>query len=250
MVKSPKQIERIRHSGKILGKVLKALSLKAIPGATLKELDELAEGMILQNDAKPVFKGYKPYGARSPYPSTICASINDVVVHGVPTRYKLQSGDVLKVDVGVNWQGGISDAAITIPIGSVSNKIMNLIKTTELALEHGIKAVKAGNTLGDVGYAIESVIKKKGFCVVDGLTGHGVGTELHEEPVIYNFGQPGRGLKLKEGMVLAIEPMTSMGSHSIVQLKDDSYATADGSVSAHFEHTVLVKKDGAEVLTA
>lgn len=249
MIKNKELIEKIRYSGKILGIVLRGIKKRAIPGVTLLELDKFARESIIESGATPAFLGYKPYGAHVPYPATICASINDVIVHGVPTNYQLRNGDILKVDLGVNWQGGISDAAITIAVGEVSSKALNLMKATEMALYEGIKAARAGNTLGDVGYAIEKTVKKHKFFIADGLTGHGVGEELHEDPVVHNFGKPGRGLILKEDMVLAIEPMTSISTPRIVQLDDDSYATADGSISAHFEHTILIKKGEPEILT-
>ena len=249
MVKSSQLIEKVRQSGKILSEVLRVLAKSAGVGAKLSHLDKLAQELILKAGAQPVFLGYHPYGARVPYPATICASVNDVIVHGIPGNYRLKSGDLLKIDAGVDWHGGISDSAITLPIGKVSDKSKKLMETAKLALQEGIRVAKAGNTLGDIGHAIESTVKKAGFFVVDGLTGHGVGEELHEDPVVYNYGKRGAGIKLREGMILALEPMISTDTPKIVQLKDDSYATADGSMSAHFEHTILIKKGGAEILT-
>ena len=228
---------------------MKMLKAAALPGVSLLELDRLAYKLIKEAGAKPAFLGYRPYGAKMAYPATICASVNNVIVHGVPSKYFLEDGDILKIDLGVNWRGGISDSAVTVPIGRISTKEEELIKATEMALFEGIKAACAGNTLGDIGNAIEKTINKKGFSIVDGLTGHGVGNELHEDPVVYNTGKPKMGMVLEAGMILALEPMTSLGTSSIVQLADDSYATADGSISAHFEHTILIREGEAEILT-
>ena len=228
---------------------MKMLKAAALPGVSLLELDRLAYKLIKEAGAKPAFLGYRPYGAKMAYPATICASVNNVIVHGVPSKYFLEDGDILKIDLGVNWRGGISDSAVTVPIGRISTKEEELIKATEMALFEGIKAACAGNTLGDIGNAIEKTINKKGFSIVDGLTGHGVGNELHEDPVVYNTGKPKMGMVLEAGMTLALEPMTSLGTSSIVQLADDSYATADGSISAHFEHTILIREGEAEILT-
>ncbi|OGY60157.1 MAG: type I methionyl aminopeptidase [Candidatus Colwellbacteria bacterium RIFCSPLOWO2_01_FULL_48_10] len=247
--KALEQIGKIRHSGKILSKTMKMLKAAALPGVSLLELDRLAYKLIKEAGAKPAFLGYRPYGAKMAYPATICASVNNVIVHGVPSKYFLEDGDILKIDLGVNWRGGISDSAVTVPIGRISTKEEELIKATEMALFEGIKAACAGNTLGDIGNAIEKTINKKGFSIVDGLTGHGVGNELHEDPVVYNTGKPKMGMVLEAGMILALEPMTSLGTSSIVQLADDSYATADGSISAHFEHTILIREGEAEILT-
>jgi methionyl aminopeptidase len=248
-IKTREEIERIRVSGGILGSILRRMKVVAVAGVSLLELDALAREMIKEKGARPAFLGYRPGGARSAYPSAICASVNEVIVHGKPSQYKLVSGDVLKVDVGVNWQGGISDAAVTIPVGSVSKDGLKLIKATENALNEAIRAVKPGNTLGDIGYAVERTADKAGFYIAEGLTGHGVGTELQEDPVIYNYGKPKVGMRLKAGMVLAIEPMLCVGTPKILQRADDSFITADKSLSAHFEHTILVTETGAEVLT-
>lgn len=250
MIKTKEQIELIRESGKILAKVLRKLKSVAEVGVTLNELDKLAHDLIIQMGGKPAFLGYRPYGARVPYPKTLCASVNDVIVHGVPNDYELKSGDILKLDLGVDYKGGISDSAITVPIGKVSKEALALIKTTRDALNEAIRVVTPKHTLGDIGHAVERALSAKNFKVIEGLTGHGVGIELHEDPVVYNFGEPGTGMKLKPGMVIAIEPMSSLSTSQIKQLKDDSYATADGSISAHFEHTVLVTEGNAVILTA
>jgi methionyl aminopeptidase len=222
---------------------------KAAPGVSLLELDRLAKEFIRESGGQPAFLSYRPYGAKERYPFSICTSINDVIVHGRPSAYLLQSGDVLKLDLGVECEGGISDAAVTLPIGKVPVETKRLIKATKQALREGIRAARPGNTVGDIGHAVERVITAAGFKVIEGLTGHGVGNDLHEEPVIYNRGKPGTGAVLKERMVLAIEPMVSASTSTAVQLKDDSFVTRDGSPAAHFEHTILVTEKGAEILT-
>lgn len=250
LIKSQKQINLIRQSGRILSSTLKALKEKADVGVNLMELEELAREKIVEAGAKPAFLGYKPSGAAKPFPAALCASVNDVIVHGVPHDYVLQNGDLLSLDLGVDFKGGISDAAVTLPIGKVKDEDEFLINVTKKALEAGIAQIKPGNTTGDIGHAIENVAIENGARVMDGLTGHGVGEEVHEEPSIYNFGEPGDGIVLKSGMVLALEPMFSMKENRIAQLTDDSYATADGSNAAHFEHTILVTDKGSDILTA
>jgi methionyl aminopeptidase len=249
MVKTQEQIAKIRQAGKILAQVAKTVLSRAQEGVKLKDLDSLAKELILKSGGKPAFLGYKPYGADKPYPASICTSLNDVVVHGTPSSYKLKSGDLLKLDFGVIYDGWYADAAWTIGIGKINDEAQKLIKVTEQALYEGIKQMKAGNHLGDIGWIVSKTVHKYGFNVVDGLTGHGVGKELHEEPSVFNEGKKGNGLKLQAGMVLAIEPMVSAGSPRIVQLKDESYAIEDGSLSAHFEHTVVITENGPEILT-
>lgn len=249
LIKTENQIEKIRQSGKILNSVLRELKNVAKPGLTLLELDKLAFNLIKEKGGKPAFLGYKPYGAIKKFPYTLCASVNDTIVHGLPSSYKLVSGDVLKLDLGVDWQGGITDAAVTVPIGKVPKVALSLIKATKDALIEAIKVVKDGHTLGDIGHAVQRTVERNDFKIIEGLTGHGVGNAVHEDPAIYNYGQPGKGLHLRAGMVIAIEPMTSLSTERAVQLQDDSFVTADGSLSAHFEHTILVTLKGAEVLT-
>lgn len=248
-IKTGDQIEKIRMSGRILGSILRKIKAVAAPGVALLDLDALARELMKEKGGRPVFLGYRPGGARFAFPSAICTSVNEVIVHGRPSQYKLVSGDVLKVDIGVDWEGGISDAAVTIPIGSVSKDGLRLIKATENALREAIRTVKPGNTLGDIGYAVERTADVAGFYVAEGLTGHGVGIELQEDPVVYNYGKPKVGMKLKAGMVLAIEPMLCAGTPKVLQKADDSFITADKSLSAHFEHTILVTETGVEVLT-
>ena len=249
MIKTPEEITKIRKAGKILATVAKVVLARAEQGKTLRSLDKLAEELIKNAGGEPAFLGYQPHGARRPYPNSICTSVNDVVVHGTPDNYRLKSGDVLKLDFGVIYDGWYADAAWTAGIGGITARAQKLIKVTEKALFAGIKQAKPGNHLGDIGWAINSEVSGHGFKVVDGLTGHGVGRQLHEEPSVFNEGERGRGILLKPGMVLAIEPMVSAGTAKIVQNRDDSFAIADGSLSAHFEHTIAIREGGAEILT-
>lgn len=246
---SPEEIKQIGLSGKILSKTLKALKDAAKEGVTLKALDKIAYDTIRESGAKPAFLNYKPDGASRAYPASICASINDVVVHGVPGNYKLGIGDVLKLDLGVNLNGFYSDSACTVVIGKTSKEVQNLVKAVKKALEEAIRHATPGNRLGDIGYVISKTADRFGVNVITGLTGHGIGRALHEDPTIYNFGDNGRGLELKPGMVFAIEPMFSLGSSNVIQLDDESWATEDGSMSAHFEHTVAVTQKGPIILT-
>ena len=237
------------ESGKILGHILKTLQSAAKIGVTTKELDKIAYKMALEANSVPVFLNYRPSGASKGYPASICASINDIIVHGIPSDYSLKNGDLLKIDSGVKYKNYCSDSAITVAIGNVNETAKRIMKVTELALMAGISQAIVGNTVGDIGFAIESVAKRNGFSVADGLTGHGIGRNLHEDPYVLNFGKKGKGELLREGMVIAIEPMLTAGRGEIIQTDEESYATADGSLSAHFEHTVAITKSGPRILT-
>ena len=249
MIKTAEQIKMIRVAGKILANIAMKIKDLAKEGISLKELDKFTKKLIQEAGAEPAFLGYQPYGAEKPFPASICASLNEVVVHGVPTGYKLKSGDLLKLDFGVSYQGFIADGAFTVGIGKISEEAKRLVDVTQHALALGIKECKAGKTLGDIGWAINNYVTKSKFKVVKGLTGHGVGIELHEDPPVFNEGEKNTGLKLKPGMVLALEPMVSAGDPYLLQLPDDSYATRDKSLTAHFEHTVLITAKGPEILT-
>ncbi|MFH1188558.1 MAG: type I methionyl aminopeptidase [bacterium] len=249
LIKTEAEIEHIIHSGKILASVLREIKKKVQPGVSLIELDRQAENFICLQGARPAFLGYKPDGAEHPYPNTICASVNDVVVHGIPSGQVLHDGDIVTIDIGVNWRGGFSDAAITVPVGNVSQEAKRLLVITKDALSAGIQAARGGNTLGDIGYAIESTARRGHAYVIKGLTGHGVGLAVHEEPTVFNYGTPGAGMVLRSGMVLALEPMTSFGTSHVMQKRDDSYATIDGSISAHFEHTIIITDGESFVVT-
>lgn len=248
-LKSPQEIESIAASGKILSEVFKKILEEVKMGVSLKYLNDLADKLIRKAGAEPAFLNYRPEGAKNPYKAAICASVNDIIVHGFPTDYKLKDGDVLKLDFGVKYKGFYSDAATTVGIGKISGEAENLIKAAKEALEKAIETAKPGKTLGDVGFIISQTAKKYGVKAVEGLTGHGIGFNLHEEPTIYNFGQKGKGLKLKPGMVLAIEPMFAVGTKKIIQKSDESWATADGSLSAHFEQTAAITEKEPKILT-
>ena len=248
--KTPEEIAVMAEGGAILARVLKRLEAETKPGAITIDLDTMARKLIVDAGAKPAFLHYRPAGARKAYPYTLCVSVNDVVVHGQPSTYKIREGDVVSLDLGLKYHGLYLDAAITVAVGDVDKQGKKLIEVTRDALAAGVKAAKPGNTLGDIGYAIQKTIEKNKFSVVDGLTGHGIGQALHEDPTVFNFGRKGHGEKLQAGMVLAIEPMVAIGSGAIRQLLDESYGTADGERAAHFEHTVAITEKGPRVLTA
>jgi len=248
-LKSPQEIKKIATAGRILAKVLKVVVKEAKIGTQLSQLNKLAYQLTKKEGAQPAFLGYQPDGASRSFGASICASVNEIVVHGFPSDYKLQSGDVLKIDFGIEYQGFFADAAVTIGIGNISKEAKHLIKTTQLALKKAVKQARPGKTLGDIGWIIQKTAEDRGLKIIKSLTGHGVGLKLHEEPTIYNFGEKGKGVELKPGMVLAIEPMLAIGTEKIIQRPDESWATADGSLSAHFEHTIVITERGAKVLT-
>jgi len=251
IIKTEKDLDGLRASGRILVDILLALRDRAKIGTELLELEELAKKMLKEANATGAFLNYKPEGSGKPYPFNTCLSLNDQVVHGQPNHYALQDGDVLKIDFGVVFKGYITDSALTVALGKMTPEVKKLLSVTEEALKLGIGAARPGNTLGDIGWAIENHVETNGFSIIAGLTGHGVGLKLHEEPSVYNYGRKGEGAKLKEGMVLAIEPMVSVGTPQIRQNKtDDSYSTKDGSQSAHFEKTIIITKNGPEILTS
>lgn len=240
------------EAGKRLAAVLEALRAKTAPGVTSEELDDLAEQMIRDGGDEPCFLGYTPEGADRPYPATLCVSINDEVVHGIPNEVPrtLKEGDIVGLDLGLRHNGVIVDAAITVAVGTVSEESKKLMRATEAALAAGIAAAVPGNHVGDIGAAIQKEIESAGFTVIKELGGHGVGEHVHEEPFIANFGKPGTGELLEEGMVLALEPISSAGKASVVLAPDGyTYRTKDGSRSAHYEHTILLEKGGARIIT-
>jgi len=252
-IKTTKEIELLRESGKNLSHVLDVVAEAVRPGVTTKDLDILAEKTIRGLGDVPAFLNYTPYGAEFPYPATICASVNEEIVHGIPRETKvLKEGDIIGLDFGLIHKGLVSDSARTIGVGKISEKSQKLIDTTKKALEVGIAAARAGAHSGDIGVAIEAFVKPYKYGIPYELGGHGVGRHVHEDPFIPNWGKKkGQGVKLKPGMVIAIEPMLNEGKKGIILDKDGyTYITADRSLSAHFEHTVLITKDGApEVLT-
>jgi methionyl aminopeptidase len=242
--KSAGEIAKIAAAGAILADCIDALAEAAVPGVTTAELDRMAEKYIRQRRGVPTFLGYRGF------PASICASPNDMVVHGIPGKYRVAEGDLLSVDVGVTLDGYVADSAVTLPMGAVEPEAARLLDVTRESLEAGLAECREGRRLGDISHAVQEVVEAAGFSVVRSLVGHGVGKEMHEDPQIPNYGDPGRGPRLEEGMVFAIEPMVDAGAYDVV-VADDGWAihTADGSLSAHFEHTVAVGKKGARVLT-
>jgi len=250
LIKTPDEIRKMTRAGEILAIARKAVKEAIAPGVTGKQLDAIAKEAIEKAGGTPIFLGYRPDGADKPYPATMCVSVNDVIVHGVPNNKKFKAGDIVSVDMGAGFEGYCSDSAFTVGIGKISPEAQKLIEVTRESLELAIKAAKPGARLGDIGYAIETHVKGAGFKIAQGLTGHGIGKHLHEEPYVYNEGKPGTGLKFEVGMCFAIEPMVAIGTGKIIQLPDESYGIADGSLSAHFEHTIVITEKGAKVLTA
>ena len=251
ILKSREEIDKMRRAGRLTWKVLTAVVDKADVGVTTIELDRIAEKMIRDEGAVPAFKGYQPEFVKcGPFPATLCTSINDEVVHGIPDGRPLADGDILSIDTGVEMDGYFGDAAVSIIIGRPDKDAASLVLVTRNALDAGINACIAGNRLGDVSSAIQTVAEAAGFSVVRRFVGHGIGRQMHEDPPVPNYGSPGTGPVLKPGMVLALEPMVNMGT-SDVEASADCWpvATRDGKLSAHFEHTVAVTESGAEVLT-
>ena len=244
--KSRTEIEKMRAAGRIVAQVLKKLSEMVEPGITTLDLDRQAERMIVGAGAYPTFKGYNGF------PRSICASINDEVVHGIPGKRKLKDGDILSIDCGATYFGYVGDAAVTVPVGKhVRDDVWGLINATQKSLFRAIEKCQIGNRLGDVCYAVQSYVEPLGYSVVKNYCGHGVGRAMHEEPQVPNYGKPGTGPVLREGLVIAIEPMINLGHEDVKVLSDGwTVITMDGQPSAHFEHTIAVTQDGPQILTA
>jgi methionyl aminopeptidase len=243
-IKTPEEIQIMREGGKILATVLKAIEKTVKPGVTTLELDRAAEALILSYKAKPAFKGYEGFKY------TLCASVNENIVHGLPSSYVLKEGDVIGLDLGVIYKGYYSDMAVTVPVGKISFEAKRLLNVTKKSLRLGIKKAKIGNTVSDIGNTVQRFAEDQGYGVVRDLCGHGIGKNLHEEPKIPNFGKRGEGEKLVEGMVICIEPMLTTGDYHLKQAKDGyGFATKDNSLTAHFEHTIAITKKGPFVLT-
>lgn len=242
--KTDEEIELIREGGKILGQAHAEVAKIIKPGVKTRELDECAYAFICDNGGKPSFKGYNGF------PGSLCISLNDQVVHGIPGNTELKSGDIISIDCGVFFKGFHSDSAYTYPVGIVSDDLLNLLKYTKESLYKGIEFASAGNRIGDIGNAVQQYVEDLGYSVVRELVGHGIGKSLHEAPEVPNYGKRGKGFKLEEGLVLAIEPMVNLGKKNVVQ-EDDGWTirTADRKPSAHFEHTVAVRKGKADILT-
>jgi len=247
-LKSPREIEIMRRANVIVAEVLQELKLRVAPDVTTLELDTIAEELTLKKKAIPAFKGYS-VGGRI-YPRCLCASINDEIVHGIPSKRALRDGDIIGLDYGVIYDGFYGDSAITVGVGKVSDEAQRLMDVTEQCLYRGIQELHEGKRLGDLGAAVQRLAESAGFSVVRAFVGHGIGKKLHEEPPVPNYGEPDRGLRLKEGMVLAIEPMVNVGSYE-VEIKEDGWTavTKDGSLAAHFEHSVAITKDGPYILS-
>jgi methionyl aminopeptidase len=242
--KTPEELDKIAAAGKILVRCHEILKRKARPGVTTADLDEAAEKFIRSQGAEPVFKGYRGF------PGSICASPNSMVVHGIPGPYRLSRGDILSIDIGVVLDGWVADAAITHPIGNVTPIAKRLLATTRASLFEAIDQCVVGNRLGDISHAVQRRVEADGFAVIRSLVGHGIGRDMHEDPQIPNFGDPGTGPELEEGMVFAIEPMVNAGTHH-VRMGSDNWAvySQDGSLAAHFEHTVAITAEGPRILT-
>ena len=244
IIKIPEEIEIMAEGGKILASIMKELEKEVRPGITTRELDRLAESLIFKYKGKCSFKGYDNF------PACLCTSINEEIVHSVPSDRALKEEDIITLDLGNFYKGFHTDMAVTLPVGKIDPEARRLIRVTKKALKRGIKKIRPGNTIGDIGNTIQRYVEDQGFNVVRSLCGHGIGKELHEDPQIFNFGKRHKGEKLKEGMVICLEPMITDGDYHLKKAKDGhGYQTEDGSLSAHFEQTIAVTKDGCQTLT-
>jgi methionyl aminopeptidase len=242
--KSQKEIDKMRASGQLVGRVLRELRRMVEPGVTTLEVNDAADKMIRDAGAYPTFKGYNGF------PFSICASVNEQVVHGFPSHYELKEGDIFSIDVGVTLDGFVGDTAATIPVGRVTDDLLKLILVTEECLQLAIEKCRAGNHVGDIGFVVQTHAEAHGYSIVRDYVGHGIGRRMHEDPQIPNYGKPGKGPKIKKGYVFAVEPMINLGSHYTKTLKDGwTVVTVDGRPSAHVEHTIAVTEQGPEVLT-
>ncbi len=251
IIKTAKEIEILRVGGKRLAAVLHEVSKQVLPGVSTLELDTLAEKLIRAGGDEPAFKGYRPEGHKTAFPASLCTSVNSEVVHGIPKKTMvLKEGDIVSIDLGLKHKGLFTDHAMTVAVGKISKKDEELLRVTRDALYEGIHAIVPGARVGDIGHAIESFAKPYKYGNVRVLAGHGVGKYIHEDPYIPNYGKKGTGAVLTPGMVIAIEPMFNLGTDNVIVAKDDwTFKTADGKKSAHFEHTVLITEEGAEILT-
>lgn len=248
-LKTAEEIKILREGGRILNKILKEVAKKAQAGVATKELDCLAENLIKKAGGHPAFKNYQPEYATRTFPATLCTSVNNVVVHGLPDSRLLKEGDILSLDLGMEYKEFYTDMAVTVGIGKISSEAKKIIKVTKRALELAIEASQLGAALGDIGFAIQSYVRSRGFKEVPILTGHGVGYQPHEDPDVLNYGEPHRGMKLHEGLVIALEPIISAGSGEAVEQMDGSFVTKENCLSAHFEHTIAITVKGPIVLT-
>lgn len=252
-IKTPADIEILREGGRRHAFILNELAKAVAPGVSTKELDDMAAKLIAEGGDKAAFLGYKPYGAKRPYPASLCVSINDAIVHGIPNEelYIIKEGDIVSLDLGLVHKGMITDMAVTVPAGKIDTAAMKLLKAGRHALSLGIAQAKPGNTTGHIGEAVQSYIEPLGYGIVEELAGHGVGYKVHEDPYVPNYGVAGEGEPLRPGMVIAIEPIINEGSKEIKLDKDGyTYRTVDGKRSAHFECTVVITETGCDILTA
>lgn len=244
VIKSAEEVEKIRQANRIVARVLARLVTETRPGVTTRCLDDLAERLCREEGAMPAFKGYKGF------PYSLCASVNEQVVHGFPSERPLADGDILSMDFGVHYKGFYGDSAVTVAVGTVSDKARRLMEVTERSLYDGIAQARCGNRLSDISHAVQECVEKEGFSVVRKFVGHGIGRKLHEDPQVPNYGEPGMGPRLRAGMTLAIEPMVNAGGHEVHILEDGWTAvTDDGSLSAHFEHTIAITDNGPVILS-
>jgi methionyl aminopeptidase len=247
-LKSEPEIQKMRESAQLVSRTLAEVAKHISPGVATGYLDRVAEEFILKNNARPAFKGYGHPG--NPFPATLCISVNEEVVHGIPGNHALKEGDIVSIDCGIEKEGYYGDSAYTFVVGEVSDEIMNLLKITMQSLYKGIDKAVHGNTIGDMAHAIQSHCESNGYGVVRDLVGHGLGRNLHEEPSVPNFGKPGRGERLRNGMTLAVEPMINLGTARVKTLKDGwTIVTADNKPSAHYEHDIVVREGSAEILS-
>ncbi|MFA6078993.1 MAG: type I methionyl aminopeptidase [Candidatus Omnitrophota bacterium] len=244
VLRSEEEIVRIKEAGKIVAETLDTLKRSAKPGMRTDELDKIARDAIIKRGGIPAFKNYKGF------PANICTSINETVVHGIPSARRLEEGDIISIDAGVKYKDYFADAAITVPVGKIAESAGRLIRITEESLAKGIEYAKPGNRLSDISSRIQEYVESNGYSVVRAFVGHGIGTKMHEEPEIPNYGRPGRGPRLEKGMVLAIEPMVNTGTYDVEILEDGwTVVTKDRGLSAHFEHTIAIRDEGAQILT-
>jgi methionyl aminopeptidase len=250
-LKSSSELDLMRKSGNAVSEVLREIGAAIKDGISTYELDLIAKDAIKARNALPAFLGYKMTPYHPPYPGVICASINQEVVHGIPSKKrKLRNGDIISIDVGLKLNGYYGDTAFTFPVGEISPKAQHLLDVTHASLHEGIKAAKPGNRIGDIAFAVQAYVESHGCSVVRDFVGHGLGRSLHEDPQVPNYGEPKKGTRLKPGMVIAIEPMVNLGSSEVKVLDDDwTVVSLDGNLSAHFEHTVAILSDGPEILT-
>ena len=249
-IKSPKEIEYMRESGRIVALALAEIEKAIKPGITTRELDKIATDVLKQNGAIPSFKGQEGFEGSKPYPATICASVNNQVIHGIPGEYTLKEGDIISIDMGALKNGYHGDAARTFGVGNISEEAQKLIDVTRGSFFEGMKFAKHGNRVSDISHAVQTYAESFGFSVVREFVGHGIGSELHEDPQVPNYGKPGRGPRLSKGMVIAVEPMINQGRYDIDILKDGwTVVTKDGSLSAHYENTILITDGEPELLT-